>query len=59
MADQGVVHIGENSPEYVALRLFELIRTAENRGDNNSDRAYILNTYEECLLAIKNPHTRK
>jgi hypothetical protein len=30
MADKPVVHIGENSPEFVALRLMELISRVES-----------------------------
>ena len=33
MADQApVVHIGENSPEEVALKLFRLVAVAEKKG---------------------------
>ncbi len=60
MADQAVVHIGENSPEHVAYRLLADVARAEGKrltapaGDRESpDRGYILDTYAECLNAVK------
>lgn len=65
MADQAVVHLGENSPEHVALQLFHEVAWAEKKelyrgagGPDRPDRAYILDTYAECLRAVKNPHSR-
>jgi hypothetical protein len=57
MPDETVVHIGENSPEHVAYRLFKDIAEVESRqlfshGDNPADREYILETYRECLRAV-------
>ncbi len=52
MADKpAVVHIGENSPEGVAYKLFIDIRNAESNSTQTRDRAYILDTYAECLVA--------
>ena len=56
MADDAVVHIGENSPEQVAYKLMMDITNVEGRdffGDNPADRAYILDTYVECTRAIR------
>lgn len=63
MADTNTtVHIGENSPEQVALKLMELIGKHEQKslGLNNTtaDRNWILDTYSECLHAVMNPHLR-
>jgi hypothetical protein len=56
MADAPVIHIGENSPEWVAYRLFGDIRGAENR--SKADRKYILDTYAECLATVRAPNDR-
>ena len=60
MVNQPAVHIGENSPEYVAFRLLERIAMVENRGFNagGADRRWILDTYAECLLVVQNPSER-
>ena len=64
MADSGVVvHIGENSPEHVAYQLFRHVAAAEGiplgqpRKDATS-RKWILDTYSECLHAVRNPNLR-
>jgi hypothetical protein len=47
MADTEV-KIGENTPEYFAFRLMEMIRGAEDKfsdGKGNPDRQWILRTY--------------
>ena len=58
MADAPVVHIGENSPEEVALKLTQIIASVEKRSlaghvANTADRKWLLDTYAECLLAVK------
>jgi len=58
MADQTVVHIGENSPEEVALKLFHIIANIENRqdfagGENPMDREWVLRTYAQCRSVVK------
>jgi|HubBroStandDraft_6_1064221.scaffolds.fasta_scaffold1788621_2 hypothetical protein len=61
MADQAVVHIGENSPEHVAYQLFRHISTVENKSvvtAGVNDRAWILDTYAECLNTVRNPAGR-
>lgn len=60
MVDQPSVHVGENSPEYVAFRLLERIAMVENRGFNagGADRNWILDTYAECLLVVQSPSER-
>lgn len=62
MADKGVVHIGENSPEQVAFKLLQLVASCEKRslagastdGYTPANRAYILKTYGECILTVRN-----
>lgn len=61
MADPAaVVHIGENSPEQVAPKLLGVVALTEGKdvpgicaGDNKVDRKWILDTYAECLMAVK------
>lgn len=59
MAENNHVHIGENSPEYVAYKLMRDISRAENislEGVNvNSNREWIISTYKECLRVVRNP----
>ena len=57
MADNSVAHIGENSPEYVAYKLMELIAGAEGKSFNKSagdpaSRQWILNTYAQCSRIV-------
>ncbi len=63
MPEETIVHIGENSPEQVAYKLFENVARSEGRdlfahGDNPADRQYILDTYAECITAVTAPHAR-
>jgi len=53
MAEESGVHIADNSPEHVAFNLMEHIRTAERRRIDSVDRAWILDTYAECLSAVR------
>lgn len=61
MADQAVVHIGENSPEQVAFRLMHEIALMEgkvlhrNPGERSetATRKWVLDTYSECLSAVR------
>ena len=57
MSEQTVVHIGENSPEYVAYLLMNAL-LAENLSPRESRKAF-LDLYAECLSAVRNPHLRK
>ena len=63
MAD-AAVHIGENSPEYVAYLLLKEVTRAEGKkiGGLSTDpgvtRQYLLDTYAECLEAVRRPHNR-
>jgi hypothetical protein len=45
-----------DSPQAVAYRLLEAIALHENKHidveDSGADRAYILDTYKECLTAV-------
>jgi hypothetical protein len=60
-------HGADESPESVAYRLLQLIADLENKtlhgnpskDRTNADRQWILDTYAECLRAIKTPENRK
>jgi hypothetical protein len=67
MAEQApVVHIAENSPEQVAYKLLQTIASNEGKSLGNSpvsgaasaDRKWLLDTYAECLQAVKFPTDR-
>lgn len=61
MADATIVHIGENSPEHVAYALFERVAQIEGKvlvKDGGADRKWVLDTYAECLRAVRNPASR-
>ena len=63
MADQPVVHIGENSPEQVAFKLMFNIARVEGKvlhrnpedGEETASKEWLLDTYAECLRIVKNP----
>lgn len=61
-----VTHVAENSPEEVALKLVNLIAIMEikrlgpiwadstvSEGETAADRKWLLDTYAECLEAVK------
>jgi len=63
MADNTVVHIGENSPEQVALKLLEKVAAVEGKAFHRNpteattaDREWILSTYAQCLDTIRRAH---
>lgn len=64
MSDAKIVNTGENTPEYVAFKLFEMVMQTEGKVHYKSDkhaqvdRKYLLDTYAECMLAVKAPHAR-
>jgi hypothetical protein len=59
MADAPVVHIGENSPEYVAYLLMkDIIISVEDKRMSEVGRKALLDIYAECLHTIRNPGTR-
>ncbi|MEM9682079.1 MAG: hypothetical protein AAF942_02330 [Pseudomonadota bacterium] len=62
MSDASVLHFGEGSPEMIAYKLMLDIMKVENRTISSSatagphtpaDRHYLLNTYHECLMAVR------
>ena len=62
MADQTNVQIDENTPEAIAYRLLRHIAIVENRPisvTGQTDRKWILDTYAECLRAVRNPESRE
>lgn len=62
MSDTPVTHIGDNSPEEVAFKLMLAIGRAESKAilspSPTADREWILNTYADCLVTVKNPFNR-
>ncbi len=61
MADNPIVHIGENSPEEVAYKLLQVIADVENReryghGSHPVDREWVLRTYAQCIRAVRLPN---
>ncbi len=53
MAEQPVVHIGENSPEQVAYKLTkDVLMLIEKHDWGDIDRKTYLDTYAECLLTV-------
>jgi hypothetical protein len=56
MSESPVVHIGENSPEQVALKLYLMIDGAED--SPRRTRREILDLYSECLYAVTHPNAR-
>jgi hypothetical protein len=59
MADAPVTHIGENSPEEVAYKLFRHIGSSESKSlgsGTTADREWILKTYAMCLETVRSPH---
>jgi hypothetical protein len=64
MPDNTVVHIGENSPEQIALKLLAMVAIKEGKNihagtrDMVPDKEWLLNTYAECLIAVRAPQDR-
>jgi hypothetical protein len=59
VSDGPDVHIGENSPEEVALKLMRLIGAAEKKSlgsQPTASREWILKTYALCLETVREPH---
>lgn len=65
VAEAAQVHVGENSPEGVALKLLYEIAEAEGMqmrhagGSKKPDRQWILDTYAECIMAVKAPSSSR
>jgi hypothetical protein len=52
---------GSPSPEEVAYKLLYLVAWGENKdleGWGKADRKWLLDTYAECLLTVRNPAGR-
>ncbi|PLT95023.1 hypothetical protein [Sinorhizobium medicae] len=66
MADQAVVHFGENSPEEIAYKLMIQIANVEKKfigaadnvkeGWQRADREYLLQTYAQCINTVRTAH---
>jgi hypothetical protein len=56
MVADTAIHIGENSPEYVAYKLMlDVIRMG---GKDLHSKDEILNLYADCLHTVNMPHLR-
>ena len=60
MNDIFATNVGE-SPEHIAFRLFEVILNEEKARMklNEMTRAWVLDTYSDCLKVVKNPLSSK
>ena len=53
MADEPIVHIGENSPEQVAYKMMrDILTSIEGRSLRDTTRAEYLQTYLQCRNAV-------
>jgi hypothetical protein len=65
VAEAAEVHIAENSPEEVAFKLLYEIAEAEGMqmrlagGTKKPDRQWILDTYAECIMAVRTPSSSR
>jgi hypothetical protein len=58
-----MININENSPEYMAYRLFQdivhvenkILHASQNEPNRVANRAWILQTYSECLKCMREP----
>ena len=65
MADAPMININENSPEYMAYRLFQdivhvenkILHASQNEPNRVANRVWILQTYSECLKCVREPRT--
>ena len=64
MSDAKIVNAGENTPEHVAYVLLGMVMQSEGKvhyksdGKQLADRKYLLDTYAECITAVRAPHVR-
>ena len=58
MAEQSVMNVNENTPEYVAYRLMRDILVVEKRSLEELSRGDLLDTYAECLATVQGKRTR-
>jgi hypothetical protein len=61
--DQSFIVPSVATPEAVALALVQAVMRVEGKRfgkgyDDSPDRKYILDTYAECLVAVRNPESR-
>jgi hypothetical protein len=62
-----VIHQGENSSEYVVYKLLETIASQEGKvlhratssAKATAEKKWLLDTYAECLLAVRVPQSRR
>jgi len=57
MSDQAPLQLTQDSPEYIAFKLMQLIAKSEEiqltYAQPNCDRQWILNTYKECIQVVR------
>ena len=59
-----VLKLGEGTPEEVAFKLFQTIAMSEGKkvygtgGLKPADKEWVLKTYAECLMTVKNPSAK-
>jgi hypothetical protein len=58
MPDAPIVNIGQNSPEKIAYDLMIGVLNAEKVTAEDRTRKLILDTYAECILAVRGNRTR-
>ena len=65
MADASEIHIHSNSAEEVAFKLLKTIALIQGKaihplpqGSSAYDKKWLLDTYAECLLAVRSPQER-
>jgi hypothetical protein len=59
MTATSVIHIAENSPEHVAYRMMRDVFLVENKPFDSLTRDEYLDTFDECLEAVKGFRKRK
>lgn len=61
---ENAVNVGGHSPEQVAFQLLGIVAHGEGKHlfgahTPRAERDWILDTYAECLIAVKNPESRR
>ena len=54
-----VIHIAENSPEHIAYKMMRDLFVVEKKHFDSLSREEYLDTYDECLEAVKGFRKRK
>lgn len=59
MSGSSIIHIAENSPEHIAYKMMRDVFVVENKPFDSLTRDEYLDTFEECLEAVKGFRKRK